>query len=242
MIEIKNLNYSVKENSILENINLTINDGEFAAILGPNGAGKSTLIKIVLDLIKGYSGKVTIDGTFNKSWLKKNIIGYLPQGETFDVDFPATAREITLMGYAGIKGLVSRFSEKDKLLADKCLRKVGLAGKEMQYIGSLSGGEFQRVLLARALISGSRYLFLDEPEANLDQRGVVDFFKLLKELNNQGKTIVVVSHDINILTKYCSLLICLNRTLHFHDKVDLFNSEVVKKMYGDVTKIIEKDY
>jgi len=242
MIEIKALNYSVKGQTILEDINLTINNGDFAAVLGPNGAGKSTLLKIILGLIRGYSGTVEIDGTPNNVWLKKNIIGYLPQGETFDVDFPATAREIALMGYAGIKGVVSRFNRADKERADKCLQRVGLAGKEQQYIGSLSGGEFQRVLLARALVSESRYLFLDEPEANLDQKGVADFFELLKELNNQGKTIVVVSHDINILTEYCNLLICLNKTLHFHDKTELFGSEIVKKMYGEAIRLIEKEY
>lgn len=242
MITIKNLNYYIDKKHILEDVNLTIKDGEFAAVLGPNGAGKTTLLKIILGLTGDFQGSVTIDSVPQKIWLRKNIIGYLPQGETFEVTFPATARDITLMGYAGIKGLFSRFSRSDKNRADRCLKKVGLAGKEDRYIGSLSGGEFQRVLLARAIISDSRYLFLDEPEASLDQEGVDGFFRLLKELNREGKTIVVVSHDINVLNKYCSFLICLNRTLHFHDKAELFNSEVVKKMYGSVTKIIEKEY
>jgi len=242
MIEIKNLNYSINGKSILKDINLTIGDGEFAAILGPNGAGKSTLVKIILGLIRDYEGSVIIDGKPNRMWLKKNIIGYLPQGETYDADFPATAREITLMGYAGIKGLFTYFNSQDKKKADNYLQQVGMAGKEDQFIGSLSRGEFQRVLLARALIGDSRHLFLDEPEANLDQDGVVSFFKLLKEINNRGKTIIVISHDINTLTKYCSFLICLNRTLHFHDKTDLLNAEVVTKLYGDVTRIIHKKY
>ncbi len=242
MIEIKNLNYSIKGKQVLENINLTINDGEFAAILGPNGAGKTTLLKIILNLIKDYQGSILVDGTNIKTRPEKRIIGYLPQNETFDIDFPATARDITLMGYAGIKGLFKRFSDTDRNIADNCLRKVGLSGKESQYIGSLSGGEFQRVLLSRALISDSKYLFLDEPEASLDKQGVAGFFELLRQLNKTGKTILVVSHDINILTKYCSLLICLNRTLHFHDKAELFNSEIITNMYGEATRILEKDY
>ena len=242
MIEIKNLNYHIKGKAILEDINLTIADGEFAAVLGPNGAGKTTLLKIILGLINDYKGSVYIDGEPNKKWLRKNIIGYLPQGESFDVDFPATVRDITLMGYAGIKGLFSPFKKEDKDRASKCLEKVGLAGKENQYIGSLSGGEFQRVLLSRALIGNSRYLFLDEPEGSLDKRGVAGFFRLLKELNDNGITILVVSHDINVLTQYCNFLICLNKRLHFHNKKELFNSEVVTKLYGDVTRIIEKGY
>lgn len=242
MIDIKNLNYSIKNKTVLKDVNLRIADGEFAAILGPNGAGKTTLLRIILGLIKNYHGAIKIDGVPNDKWLKKNIIGYLPQAESFDIDFPATSRDITLMGYAGIKGLFSYFNQDDKNKADYYLRKVGLTGKEDQYIGSLSGGEFQRVLLSRALIAESNYIFLDEPEASLDQEGVNGFFTLLKELNNEGKTILVVSHDINILSKYCNFLICLNKTLHFHDQVELCNSEVIKTMYGDVTRIIEKEY
>lgn len=242
MIEIKNLNYSIKGKQVLKDINLTIQDGEFAAILGPNGAGKTTLLKIILNLIRDYRGTVLIDGKDIKRDPHQQIIGYLPQNETFDADFPATARDITLMGYAGIKGLFRRFSAIDRQNADTCLSKVGLQGKEDRYIGSLSGGEFQRVLLARALISDSKYLFLDEPEASLDKQGVSGFFDLLKALNNAGKTILTVSHDINILTRYCSFLICLNHTLHFHDRTELFNSAIITKMYGKATRILEKSY
>ena len=242
MIEIKNLSYRVQNKTILQDINLLIKEGDFVAMLGPNGAGKSTLLKIVMGITDNYSGSIKIRQKPHQWWLKRNIIGYLPQSEQFDNDFPATALEITLMGYAGIKGLFKSFSLQDKEKAIRCLEKVGLKGKEDYFIGHLSGGEFQRVMLARALVADSDILFLDEPESNLDKSGVSDFFQLLKSLNEKGKTIVVVSHDINILAKYTNYLVCLNRTLHFHDKTELFNAEVVKSAYGDLVKIVEKDY
>ncbi len=242
MISIKNLNYQKNGKIILKDISVSIQEGDFVAILGPNGAGKTTLLKIILGLISDYSGTVEIDNLSSHKWLRNNIIGYLPQGEKFDTDFPATALDITLMGYAGIKGLFKSFNKEDKNKAKLCLEQVGLLDKSNQYISTLSGGEFQRVLLARALISGSRYLFLDEPEANLDREGVRGFFQLLKEINSEGRTIVVISHDINILTEHCNMLICLNKTLHCHSKTELMSGEMLQAFFGDTMKVIDKEY
>lgn len=242
MIEIKNLYYRVNNKLILEDINLIIKKGDFVAILGPNGAGKTTLLKILLGLINDYRGLVSIDGIPKQQWLKRNIIGYLPQGEQLESDFPATALDITLMGYAGVKGLFRSFNTADRKRAISYLQQVGLQGKEQQYISSLSGGEFQRVLLARALMSESQILFFDEPEASLDTESVRGFFQLMNDLNKQGKTIIVVSHDLNILTQHASFLICLNKTLHFHDRSELLNADVIKKTYGEAVKLIEKVY
>ncbi len=242
VIEIRDLNYNINRKPILQDINLSIKEGEFAAILGPNGAGKTTLLRIILGMIEDYRGTVFISGKPNREWLKQNRIGYLPQAEKQEADFPATALDITLMGYAGVKGLFHPFSDRDRKQAYTFLKQVGMANKEQQYIGSLSGGEFQRVLLARALMSGSDLLFLDEPEASLDTEAVKGFFQLLKELNRQGKTIVVVSHDLHILTQHTSFLICLNRTLHFHDKTELLNAEVIKRTYGEAVKLVDKIY
>ncbi|MBW6515534.1 MAG: metal ABC transporter ATP-binding protein [Candidatus Cloacimonetes bacterium] len=242
MIEIRNLNYQVNNKIILKDINLFLKKGEFIAILGPNGAGKSTLVKIIIALINDYRGTVLIEGSPNRQWMKKNRIGYLPQGEKLDADFPATALDIVLMGYAGTKGLFRSFSSSDKERAYHYLEIVGLVGKELQYIGSLSGGEFQRVLLARALMSESEIFFLDEPEASLDTESVKGFFQLLNDINQQGKTIIVVSHDLNILTQHTSFLICLNKTLHFHDKTELLSAETIKKTYGEAVKLVDKIY
>jgi zinc transport system ATP-binding protein len=242
MIEVSNLNFRKKNKYILENIQLQIPKGEFVAIIGPNGAGKSSLLKIILDLITDYEGEIKIEGISNKVWLKQNMIGYLPQHEEFDPNFPARAIDIVLMGLAGMRGVFHSFSKQDHVKAEKAMEQVGVLQVKKNYIGTLSGGEFQRVLLARALVTGSDYLFLDEPEASVDQDGVVGFFDLLADLHKQGKTIITVSHDLNVLTNYCDFLICLNRTLHCHTKTELVNAELLHKTFGETVHIIEKGY
>jgi zinc transport system ATP-binding protein len=124
----------------------------------------------------------------------------------------------------------------------QALSLTGIAHLANHQIGSLSGGELQRVFLARALISDSKYLILDEPEASLDQPGVQSLFILLKDLNKAGKTILTISHDLNILSEYCTFLICLNRKLHCHTSAELVNAEIIHKTFGDTMRLIEKDY
>ena len=242
MVEFLNVNYNIDNKVILENINLTIAENEFVAIIGPNGAGKSTLIKILINLIAGYQGKVIIDGQANIEWLRSHRIGYLPQKEEFDTKFPATVLDIALMGIASGMRLFSHFSSQDKKSALDVLDRVGILSLSKEQIGSLSGGEWQRLLLARALLTGSKYLILDEPEAGIDKSGVVSFFDLLAELHTQGKTIITISHDLNMLNKYCTFLVCLNRTLHCHTATEMLTAEHIKSTFGEALKLIEKDY
>ncbi|HOD17025.1 MAG TPA: metal ABC transporter ATP-binding protein [Candidatus Cloacimonadota bacterium] len=242
MIEFQKVNYTVHGKSILENIDLTIEPNEFVAVIGPNGAGKSTLVKILLNLITDYSGIVLIEEQKNTDWLRHNRIGYLPQKEDFDVNFPASALELVLMGLAAERGLGKRFHKQDYLAAEKALDQVGAMHLKKETIGNLSGGELQRVLLARALVTGSKYLILDEPEAGIDKPGTVSFFDLLADLHKQGKTIITISHDLNMLTKYCTFLVCLNRTLHCHTATELLTAEHIHKTFGDAMQLIEKDY
>ncbi|KAF5058321.1 Vitamin B12 import ATP-binding protein BtuD [anaerobic digester metagenome] len=122
------------------------------------------------------------------------------------------------------------------------MQQCGIDDKVKSFIGTLSGGEFQRVMLARAILSDSPYLILDEPEAGIDRPGVQSFFVLLKQLNEAGKTIITISHDLHTLSDYCSFLICLNRTLHCHSKMELVNADVIHKTFGDSVRLIEKDY
>lgn len=242
MIEFKNIDYIINGKAILENINLTIAVNEFVAIIGPNGAGKSTLVKILLDIIPDYKGSVFIEGKKNTEWLKTNRIGYLPQNEDYDRQFPASVLELVLMGSAAAKGIFSRFNKEDKTAADKALDEVGILQLRNQEIGSLSGGEWQKLLLARALLTGSRYLILDEPEAGIDRPGVTSFFDLLAELHSRGKTIITISHDLHMLNKYCTFLVCLNRTLHCHTQTELLTAQHIHNTFGEAVKLIEKDY
>jgi len=212
------------------------------AIIGPNGAGKSTLIKLLLGIWQMQEGSVTIDGASQAAWLKANSFGYLPQNEAFDRGFPATALDIALMGVAGKLALAARFKKHHKQAALIALEQTGVANLAKRLIGNLSGGEFQRVLLARAIVGGSKYIILDEPEASLDRPSVESFFTLLKTLNEAGHTIITISHDLNILSRYCSFLVCLNRTLHCHDHTELVSSEIIHNTFGESVRIIEKDY
>lgn len=242
MISFKALQYHIAHKTILEDISFEIPDGVFAAIIGPNGAGKSTLIKLLVGLIEMQEGSISIDGIPQKTWLRNNCFGYLPQQEEFDRSFPATALNIALMGLAGNIPIGKRCQTEHKHKALEVMQTCGIADKAYAQIGSLSGGEFQRVLLARAILSDSNYLILDEPEAGIDRPGVISFFKLLKKLNEAGKTIITISHDLNTLSAYCSFLICLNRRLHCHNNTELVNAEVIHKTFGENVRLIEKDY
>lgn len=242
MIEIRDLNFSIAGKAILRNISLDIPDGAFAAIIGPNGAGKSTLVKLIMGLIPLQEGTVRIDSKAQTEWLKLNSFGYLPQREEYDRNFPATALDIVLMGIAGTLPFGKRCSKEHKQKAREVMRHTGIEDKAGNLIGTLSGGEFQRVMLARAMLSDSPYLILDEPEAGIDRPGVKSFFVLLKQLNEQGKTIITISHDLHTLSDYCSFLICLNRTLHCHNDMELVNADVIHKTFGDSVRLIEKDY
>ncbi|HOH97692.1 MAG TPA: metal ABC transporter ATP-binding protein [Candidatus Cloacimonadota bacterium] len=242
MIEFRDLSYSINGKTILEEINLIIPKGVFAAIIGPNGAGKSTLAKLLLGLYEIQKGEILIDSMPQKEWLKQSGFGYLPQREEYDPSFPATALDIVLMGLAWQLPLGKRFSPTHKLLAHKALEQCGIADKARAQIGTLSGGEFQRLMLARAIVSGSSYLILDEPEAGIDQPGVQGFFELLKGFHSQGITIITISHDLHTLSSYCDFMICLNRTLHCHDHTELVNAEIIHKTFGENVRLIEKSY
>jgi len=242
MIKITNLQYRLNGKSILEDINLELADREFVAVIGPNGAGKSTLIKLILGMIEKQEGSIEIDGLPQPEWLKNNSFGYLPQHEEYDRSFPATVLDIVLMGLAGKVPLGKRFSAVHKEQAMAALSQTGMEKLARNRIGRLSGGEFQRVLLARAIVGNSPYLILDEPEASLDRPSVDSFFALLKTLHESGRTIITISHDLNILSEYCSFLVCLNRRLHCHNHTELVDSQIIHKTFGDSMRIIEKDY
>lgn len=242
MIEFRDINYSINKKPILKDINLTIVLNEFVAVIGPNGAGKSTLIKLLLNIIESYQGTIFIEGEKNTDWLRKKRIGYLPQKEDFNRQFPADVIDIALMGLAATKGIMRHFTKKDNLLAERYLEKVGILHLRNELIGNLSSGEWQRMLLARAMLTDSNYLILDEPEASIDKPGVTNFFDILSELHKQGKTIITISHDLHMINKYCTFLVCLNKTLHCHTETEMLKAEHIHNTFGDAVKLIEKDY
>ncbi|HOE91692.1 MAG TPA: metal ABC transporter ATP-binding protein [Candidatus Cloacimonadota bacterium] len=220
MIEIKDLTYRIKTKTILENISVNIADEEFVAIIGPNGAGKSTLLKLMLSLLPLQEGEIFINQQKHTEYLKSHQLAYLPQKESFVVNFPLKVIDLVLMGRIFNKRHFMRFSKHDKDIAIASLKLLNIEGFQNKFISNLSGGEFQRVLLARALATESNYIFLDEPEAGIDKIGLAGFYELLSKINEQGKTIIAVSHDLDKLSEHCKLVVCLNKTMHCHIKPD----------------------
>ncbi|MBR6510465.1 MAG: ABC transporter ATP-binding protein [Clostridia bacterium] len=207
-ISIKNLSVSYGKCDAIQNISLDIKRGEFVSVIGPNGAGKTTLLHTVLGFIKQYSGEVKVLGKNIKKVYKH--IGFVPQTETCEKNFPITVEKAVLTATLGPKIIPFKyFSKNDCDKASKLLENVGLKGFEKRAVGELSGGEFQRMLIARALAQNPEILFLDEPTANIDTESSDKIFSLLSELNKNGVTIVLVTHDLISAKKYSTKIINL---------------------------------
>ncbi|CBK75038.1 ABC-type Mn/Zn transport systems, ATPase component [Butyrivibrio fibrisolvens 16/4] len=184
---------------VLKNINFTIEAGDYFCIVGENGSGKSTLMKTILGLQNPVSGTVEFG-----EGVEKNQIGYLPQQSDVQRDFPATVYEIVLSGFQNSLGKRFFYSKEQKALALENIKKMGINGLKNRCYRELSGGQQQRVLLARALCATSRILLLDEPVAGLDPQVTAEMYELIDDLNKQGLTIIMISHDIENVKKYAT--------------------------------------
>ena len=229
--------YSVKP--VLWDIDLDIPKGVLMAIVGPNGAGKSTLIKAMLDLIKPVSGNVLFNGETYKEHRKH--IGYVPQSESVDWDFPANVLDVVLMGRYGELGWFKRPGKKDKDLALEALDKVGMKDFANRQISQLSGGQQQRIFLARALVQDADIYFMDEPFKGVDARTEGAIIKLLKELKNRGKTLIVVHHDLSTVKEYFDWVVLLNRQIIKVGPVEeVFTDENLNKTYRSTGQILKR--
>ena len=189
LIKLKNLTLGYDNHIVLDNINLEINEGDFICVVGPNGSGKSTLIKGILGLIKPISGKVI----FNN--LKQNFIGYMPQETTVDKNFPASVYEIVL---SGTLNKTNFYSKKEKDIVLENMKMLGIDNLKNKSFSDLSGGQRQKVLLARSLCATSKLLILDEPSNNLDKESKIELYDVIKNLNkNKGITIIMITHDLD---------------------------------------------
>jgi manganese/zinc/iron transport system ATP- binding protein len=192
---VENLTVAYHQKPVLRDISFTAPEGNLIGIVGPNGAGKSTLIKAVLGLVPKASGTVLI---YDKSYkVNRKLIGYVPQRESVDWDFPTNALDVVLMGRYGHMGWFKRPSAQDRQLAMECLQKVGMEEFAGRQISQLSGGQQQRVFLARALAQDATVYLMDEPFVGVDAATEKAIITLLTELKQQGKTVLVVHHDLN---------------------------------------------
>ncbi len=213
--------------TVLEDVSLRIDAHDYFALLGPNGSGKSTLLKVLLGLIVPDRGEVRVYGKTPRR--VRGQVGYVPQYMPFDRAFPIRVRDVVLMGRLG-RSWSGRVGPGDRAVAQACLERVEMEGLAERPIGALSGGELQRVLIARALAQEPRLLLLDEPTASLDERIGQNVWTLFEELS-RDMAIVVVSHDIGAISRHVQNVACLNRRLFMHPSMEL-TSEVMEAAYG----------
>ena len=231
MINTKNLNVFYNENKVLKVIQLEVIPGRITGIIGPNGAGKSTLIKAILNIVP-HSGEILINGEVSKKQLKK--IAYVEQKSDIDHTFPIKVKECVSLGtYTGLK-LFQKLGAKEWSRVSEALQKVNLLDYENRQIGELSGGQFQRVLLARCLVQEADYIFLDEPFVGIDSISEKIIMDILQDLKHQGKTILIVHHDLSKVKEYFDDIIILNRELIAYGPInESFSQKNLKKAYGD---------
>ncbi|MEF2231245.1 MAG: ABC transporter ATP-binding protein [Pseudodesulfovibrio sp.] len=231
VIELKDVTLSLGGAPILENVNLTVERGDFLAVLGPNGGGKSTLLKIMLGLIRPDSGMVRVLG--ETPGATGGRIGYLPQFTHVSGSFPITVIDAVRMGLVrpGLGGVaMAGRSGQEATRAAKALERVNMLDQKDRRLAGLSGGQKQRVFIARALVDDPELLLLDEPTASVDTASRNSLFRLLAELNREI-TVVMVSHDISSLASGVKSVACVNRTLHFH-KAPEITGDMFKMSYG----------
>lgn len=227
VIKLENVTYRYNSDLVLENISFKADQGDLLGIIGPNGAGKTTLFSLILGLLEGYQGKITVFGEDirnNRKILKK--IGYIPQKNIIDQGFPATVEEIVSLG-------VFERKTKDKIIS--AINTVGLLEQKHKRIGELSGGQQQRILIAKALVNEPQLLILDEPTTGIDLETQNKFYALLRKLNSENKiTIILASHDLDAINKLANKIACVNRKMSFHgDAREFFGNEQLIKSYSE---------
>lgn len=228
VLDLRNVSFAYRGQPVLEEVTLEVAAGDYLAILGPNGSGKTTLMKTILGLVHPQEGEVRVLGTDPAG--ARGRVGYVPQSVSFDLDFPIRVLDVVMMGRLADRPLGARLGPEDRTAALEALERVELADLAGRPIGALSGGQLQRVLIARALALRPSLLLLDEPHAGLDERIGRSVWELLEELS-PSVTIVLVSHDIGAISRYVRSVACLNRRLHAHPTRDL-TPEILEATYG----------
>jgi len=237
IIATDNLSFSYNSKTVLENVNLTINENDFVWVVGPNGGGKTTLLKLLLGLLKPQNGTIKIFG--NSPRKARRYIGYMSQHISLDNQFPVNVLEVILMGRLGNGEDFGPLRSNDKKIAADVLRQVGLYQYRHKPFSELSGGQQRRLLIARALVSQPKILLLDEPTANLDANSEKDLFELLKKLNKK-LTIILVSHDPAFVSDFVKRVVCVNRGVHEHP-TSAISGLYVSEFYGGERRIVRHD-
>lgn len=238
-LEIHDLTVAYHKRPVLWGVDVEVSAGQLVGVIGPNGAGKSTLIKAAMGLLPVSSGWVKVFGQPVKDNLRR--VGYVPQRESVDWDFPVSVMDVVLMGRYGHLGLFKRPRKEDREVARECLEKVKMLPYADRQISNLSGGQQQRVFLARALAQESDLYFMDEPFAGVDAATEAAIVTILQELKDQGKTLLVVHHDLPTAKTYFDSLLLLNmRVVAFGPTEEVFTHELLQSTYGGRLTILSE--
>ncbi|RSK28274.1 metal ABC transporter ATP-binding protein [Bacillus sp. HMF5848] len=237
---VDNVTVAYNKKPVLQEVSFSVPEGKLLGIIGPNGAGKSTLIKSILGLVPKATGDVHVYG---KSYEKqRKLVGYVPQRGSVDWDFPTNALDVVLMGRYGHVGWFKRPSKQDAEYAMQCLDKVGMKEYATRQISQLSGGQQQRVFLARALAQDATIYFMDEPFVGVDAATEKAIIALLNELKAQGKTVLVVHHDLQTVEEYFDWVLLLNmRKIEMGPTSEVFTLENLQKTYGGRLAFLKKE-
>lgn len=241
LVSIQNLTAGYNGTPVLKNVNLDIHPKDFLGVIGPNGGGKTTLSKVLLGILNPFSGQVSFPSG-------RPNIGYLPQVSQIDHSFPVTVKEVILSGMARPKTWWKTLKKEHKEKADYLINKTGLSGLGNRPVGQLSGGQFQRALLARAIINDPQLLVLDEPDTFVDRSFEGELYTLLEELN-KTMAIFLISHDIGTISSMVKTIACVNGTLHYHpsnvltaDVLKVYNCPIDLIAHGPVPHRVLKDH
>lgn len=234
-IEVKNLSFSYDGATVLEDISFAVRSGDYLAVIGPNGSGKTTLVKILLGLYKATSGSIKIFGNDISHFKERHRIGYVPQNlNQSEYSFPATVYEIVKSGLTAKLGILKGFRKDHIESIEKAMDIAEVTSYRNSLAGKLSGGQRQKIFIARALVSGPDILILDEPVAGVDVAAQERFYKFLEALNkNQGITIIFVSHDLGVIMNEASSILCINKKVCcYASPEDLVGTEFLEHVYG----------
>ncbi|GAB7017735.1 metal ABC transporter ATP-binding protein [Halostagnicola bangensis] len=243
VITAENVSFAYDEQPVVEDVSLSVEEGEFLGLIGPNGSGKTTLLKILLGLEQPDSGAVELFGTPVSEFTDGTRLGYVSQQSSeADSMMPVTVREVIEMGrypHAGLR----RLNDDDHRIVDDALEQVGIVDLADRRINQVSGGQKQRAYIARALASEADLLALDEPTVGVDADSVEQFYDLLTELNEGGMSVVLIEHDIGVVTEYADTMACLDCELYEHCETDRFlESGALEKAYSSARVLRSADH
>jgi zinc transport system ATP-binding protein len=238
VIRLDGVSFSYRAAPVIENVDLTVTEREFLGIVGPNAGGKSTLLKLILGLLEPQTGHIEVLGRSPRA--ARRAIGYVPQYPGFPRDFPISVEQVVLMGRLGTGLGLGGWRRSDRQAAHRALQTLEAEELAKRQIGTLSGGQMQRVLLARALASEPQILILDEPTASVDQRLESDIFEHLRVLNRR-LTILLVSHDVAYISRFITRVACINQTLVCH-QTDAIDGAVIQTLYGEPVRRVAHEH